>query len=452
LFAKEKDTNQYMEKGCSIMHKPNFSSKREYVFFCDKCKNLINTDVKILFFPESGAKISESIFIKKYSDFIKDKKIVLKSSKITSFSKLSLGKQINSLLTKKELNSKITKKKEKLILKKIKELDINLQKEIKKRINLKKIRKIEKKIIILAISDIGLKIPSEKKLGKIPNTISDYEFKKTICKSTTKISESISTIKHPMCPILNILLKETKFERLTNKGNILVIDEALSRGRILNSLEVVFKSFNPFCKWKATFLYCVKKFNNSKLIEYIHSTKSPPLFSNRTDILGHIISEDKYTTEKLSINVLYKKNKIKLNKKNELLICDYKKCVFKFLNKWNLKKKELKKINFYLINFLIIEKPKIARECIKYNLMSSRFIIEENELYLSLPHPFLSISQRNHFNSILFEVIDSFESNLKNKSFLNEKNELKKKFEVIQKIYEKILLNKWQKNRKKAKI
>ncbi len=249
----------------------------------------------IVIFPDIGA-----FSIKKIFNLMNMNNNYL-SYKITAISKIPLYKQIKQFLSENELNLIIDKQKSKYIIEYLKNNNLYsiYTKKIKGKIPPKTLNEW-----LSVLSDLCLYIPIEDEEFLIKNKIINFSknfigensdqtkkfntFRKKIPGLTI---EYFKEIKHPTRDILNELLKDTEFSRLIKNKNIYIVDEAISRSRTLNTIELIIKSFNKKAKWKMGVLYSPYTGKHNTTLNYIYSNVKTPPFSNRPDLAGYIVYE-----------------------------------------------------------------------------------------------------------------------------------------------------------------
>ncbi|MCK9186876.1 hypothetical protein M0P48_05630 [Candidatus Gracilibacteria bacterium] len=428
--------------------------------FCDT-KDLVNavqamivraktTNSEIIYFIESGGLVLKDIFMSIKDGYgFNDSNIV--SSKITALSKIPLNYQIKGLLTKNEIDSKINVDQ----LEKIRRVV-----EMNKFVNQKEIadlffdeKPLEKSLgdIIDILTPLGDILPNIDHPNNdfLQNNLIFIQTKEKLLKQRIK---ALPDINHDIRPILNILLVNTSFAKKINGRKIYVMDEATSRGRALWSIEIILKAFDPSAVWKIGVIYSTAPIKSNEYIDYIFSSTKPPLFTNRSDILGVIVAKDeqagfrRYETDSL-INDLKNTefDDLSLNENLQIIYKHIESISFEFDTPSSLSvDQKLKLINFW-IN---CNNKEHFEECLNLNLISCAGIIEQVSFYLCAPNPFADIRERESFKEESCRFLEQLQETLNNKKSANEFNDIKEKLIAIRKELALNELISWQNNRK----
>ncbi len=436
-------------------------SLKEAVLFVKAVKKRVEAEgYKLIIFPEAGAIPLEYIFKK----INKDRKIKIFSSKITASSKAQIGKQICGFLSQKEKETKLSSLEKKDFLRETSQLESPIKKQIIYLLDQKDLLNKKRSEIIKEIAELNLVIPSEDKsywnnLGlKLNGTDikNKTQFKKIRKKAIKKILRDIDKISHPTRNLLNLLLHDTNFSKaLTTNKKAYIIDEAISRGRTLNSIEIILRSFNKDAEWKIGCLYCPEIKKPFRKIDYIYNNIKASPFSNRLDLIGEIIIESEDSFSKYSIKSL-----LKDHKKVSTVIdkCRLNKSLFnikKFISENNLIKKkgvlqEEDIIRLIIFKFLD-DNHYIIKKCLDLNPVDCTLIIEETSFYINMPHPFNDINERNRYKKEVVYLLEIINKIKQENSGMHIYNKLKKEFFSIRKDYEYLELLCWYKRYKHVK-
>lgn len=411
---------------------------------------------QIIFFPEAGGLPLKHVY-EKFTVKQNGKQIKIFSSKITALSKSCLSKQICGILTLNERRQYLTSGQIAAFKKAATKLPLHLKKELNKMIKLSSLKRYKLSEIIPLISEIGLYIPSEgeNKLLKsgivsekknldsyAPERQSFKEFQRFRKKNIIYTIDSFSGIVHEIRSLLNIVLANTNFARTIAGNKIYVVDEAISRGRTLNTLEIVFKAFDNNIKWQIGVLYCPANVAGSGNIDFILSHEQIPPFSNRFDLIGNIIVESKMAFTSYNIEKLYLKrkqgfipNRIKVRRYLKSLRLYLKDNFFDFLAKEIFEIDDL----IRLWHFIFVSGDlRMVKRCLDLNPSTGQGLIEEASFYLNMPNPFDPMPIRRAYKDYALNFLD-YLPNLAVKDW----KKYKKNFLAIKKDYEFLELQSW---------
>lgn len=425
---------------------------------------------KTVLFPEASA-LPLLYCFKYFQDNIpklqnlKDKLIF--SSKITATTKSPLSKQICGLLSEIERKSLLTDKQKVLFADATKKLSPDIQILINQSLSGRDISQITLSELALLVADTGVYIPTEDKkrweeFGVLSagqtldfnadnaSFVNDFHLFRN--KAISAIVHSIDKIEHKTRPLLNIILSNTAFSRALQDGDVYIIDEAISRGRTLNAIELIIKSFYLSGKWKIGVLFSPdfsKRIGNIDCV--LSSLKASP-FSNRLDLIGEIIVESDISFNRYNIfnfkpTVITKSDRTdlaSLEKHLESLITD------KLLNLSNISEgivsvDDIKR----LIVLYFVGGEIMVKKGLDLNPIDGPGLVEEVDFYINMPHPFLPIDQRNRYKNSMLLLLDAIVKS-EDQAFRKDLKILQNKFIAAKEAYEaeKILI--WQKSHKKA--
>lgn len=414
----------------------------------------------VIFFPEAGALPLKYIYKKGIGDK-KGNNVKIFSSKITALSKSPLSKQICSLLSSFERKQRLTNN-QIVDFKKAKvNLSASSKKALLKIIDINNLDKYNLAEIINRICSIGLVIPSEDKLNLIkcgiipptdnysPENNSVKEFKHFREKTINYSLEHITDISHDIRPLLNIILANTEFARTINGNKIYVMDEAVSRGRTLNTLEIVFKSFSSNVSWEIGVLFCPLRPHVGYNFDFVFSDDYIPIFSNRLDLIGNIIVESDLSFTKYEISKLLHRNKLAVSKLKEQQLKIYLRRINTFINQYFseflypgvVDKNDL----IRLFHFKFVCDGSIIRKCLDLNPVDDSGLIEEISFYINLPHPFDPMPMRKKYKDIILNLLAYLDKEPLPKPITDELINLKKEFRSHRKYYEFLELESWSK-------
>ncbi len=404
-------------------------------------------DFEVLLFSEAGSWPIKYIWEKMAAKDNNYNKVFF-SSKITSFSKSPLANQLCGLLTITERKSKLSQKKKN----KIATLLNSFNDEFKGKITNQLLNQNVEKIIHY-ISSMGLIIPSEEGLIKqnkcFDNNISTLsknfiDFKK---KSVSYILSDLPNIKHEVRPILQIILSDTKFGKAIKSRKVYVFDEIISRGRTINSIEVIINSFSSTTDWVMGVVYCPKFYVGSK-IDFVYSDKKALPTSNRPDMIGEVTYETVFAFETKSLTNILPNTRVK----NEDDISIYNSEIAKFNSRYFPKLKMLNKTSFRaLLNLYFMADDKdIFEKCLHLNLVESVSLLEEIAFYITMPFPLSDIIKRNKFKKESRQVLKKLECSITNSDFSDNLNKLKIKYYAIRSIIIKSEIASWIKTNTKV--
>ncbi len=231
-----------------------------------------------------------------------------------------------------------------------------------------------------------------------------------------------------------------------------MIDDAISRGRTLNTIEVLLKTFYSNADWKIGFLYSPNvKIIKNNLINII-TKKRIPICANRPDIIGLFIVEDSKKfiyINPFDNNSFQKKHNININKNNHEIISF-------IINQLGIEKKYVLKYKNNIIQFiryLACEKDlKKIKKCLNLTPVFTKYWIEEMNFYLNQPNPLDNIEQRSELKKILIIILNKFTTKHKDKIFLANLKRIRNHIKLNQKTYRSNCVNLWYKQHLKYQI
>ena|GEM_PF-3096930 len=414
----------------------------------------------VIFFPEAGALLLKYIYKKGIGDK-KGNNVKIYSSKITALSKSPLSKQICSLLSSSEGKQPLTNNQIVDFKKSLVNLSASSKKALLRIININHLDEYSLTDIINKICLIGLVIPSEDKLNLIkcgimpptnnysPENSSVKEFKHFRKKNINYSLEHITDITHDVRPLLNIILSNTKFARAINGNKIYVMDEAVSRGRTLNTLEIVLKSFSSNVSWKIGVLFCPLRPHVGHNFDFVFSDDYIPLFSNRLDLIGNIIVESDLSFTKYEISKLLHRNKIAISKLKEQQLKMYFRRINKFINQYFSKFLYSRVVDkndlIRLFNFKFVCDSSIIQKCFNLNPVDTSGLIEEISFYINMPHPFDPMPMRKKYKDIMLNLLAYLNKESLPKLITDELISFREEFYAHKKYYEFLELESWSK-------
>lgn len=424
----------------------------------------------IMFFPEAGALPLRYIFERGIASR-KDYAVKIFSSKVTSSTKSPLSKQICAILSPAERRQRLTRNQIADFKEAVDMLPSSSKKVLTKALDIGRLEYLNLSEIIGIINDIGLYVPSEDKsnwvkAGIIPKT-HDYnnyspesksfeEFQNFRKKIITYSIERISDITHDTRSLFNIILSNTGFARAVHQDTIYVMDEAISRGRTLNILEIIFKAFDKNTDWKIGVLFCPVNIKSHGNVDFILSNSHTPPFSNRFDLIGNIVVESDIAFARYSTDDMLLRKKKHIKTANEKQLKEYFKCIRQFTRRTFF---SLLKPNIIdeddlvrLLHFVFVcNNMDIIKRCIDLNPVKIRGIIEEVSFYINMPHPFDPMPIRKEYKDAMLQAIGYFKKLPLKSSIRREFQELKKNFYTIRKYYEANELKCWSERHHSAK-
>lgn len=416
----------------------------------------------VVFFPEAGALPLKYIFEHRIISK-KECRAKIFSSKVTASTKSSLDKQICAILTPEERHRGLTERQ----IFDFKKILANLPKASRNKlirvININHLDQFNLSELIGKISEIGLYVPSEDRLNWIragiiprmynpdnysPEDNSFEEFQKFRKKIITYSLDHISEITHDARPLLNIILSKTNFAKALDKNTIYVIDEAISRGRTLNALEIIFKSFNKNAIWKIGVLFCPFEALGRGNIDFILSSNCIPPFSNRFDLIGEVVVETDTAFVRYNINRLFLKRKKIITEFDNRQISEYfrgirqyvRRTFTDFLSPGIIDEDDLIRLFHFIF---VCHDMNILKKCINLNPMKVSGLIEEVSFYINMPHPFDPIPIRKVYKNSMLRALEYLDKMAPNGSVKKDLQNFKKSFYSIRKNYELLELQCW---------
>jgi hypothetical protein len=418
----------------------------------------------VVFFPEAGGLPLQYIF-KHIATEQSCGNIKIFSSKITAAIKIPLRKQICSILSSAERNRHLTSGQISDFKIAITKLSQSSRNAVEQNVDIKHLAKLRICDLINAISEIGLHVPSEDKANWIkagiinshsysPENFSLKDFfdfrKKTIAYSLDYISDIV----HETRPLLNIILAQTDFATAIHQNTVYVIDEAISRGRTLNAIEIIFKAFDKDVKWKIGVLFCPLKTVGRGNVDFIFSNNRIPPLSNRFDLIGSIIVESDVAFARYDIDELFLKAKKVNNQPNKKKITEYfkrirfyaRKRFSLFLRPGLIYEDDL----IRLLHFIFVcDEEAVIKRCLDLNPVKIWGIIEEVSFYINMPHPFDSMPTRKEYKDGMFEFLKYIENILAKNPAGKELINFKKEFLSLKRDYETLELQCWSRRHHK---
>ena len=412
----------------------------------------------VIFFPEAGGLLLKYIFQHGPTKYLSHRERLF-SAKATASTKSSLSKQICALLSPAERKARLTKGQIVNFKKATARLPRGLKKELMEAVDLRQLGRHRLCDLIERMTEIGLHIPSEDRVNWVqagiiarssdPNSYSPENdsvrgfriFRKKIIAYSL---DHVSDILHDIRPLLNIVLSESNFAKATRQGKIYVIDEAISRGRTLNALEIIFKAFNTDVSWKIGVLYCPLNGAGRGNLDYVFSSTRIPPFSNRFDLIGDIVVESDIAFVRYDIEGLLRRAEQSASRYDRSRFFKY------FKRSQSYVRHTLS--SFFqpgvfdirdalrLLHFVFVcPNQDIIRRCINLNPVKTPGIIEETSFYINMPHPFDPMPIRKRYKETMLKVLKYFEKVKVGPEFTS----LEREFRVVRKYYELLELRCW---------
>lgn len=421
----------------------------------------ISDSYTTVFFPEAGSLPLKECFnyLRKNHklDKMLDKKEVF-SSKLTALSKCPLSKQIIGLLSESEGHSYITDRQVERIQRALANLSKNDLASYNKALKSNDLKSLTIAEFITRVAEIGLYIPTEDRkrwseLG-ITEANNDLNFSSTEPKiiedfhkfrhqAIKTIIDNLDAIHHPARTLLNIVLEDTTFGTAVAKGNIYVIDEAISRGRTLNTIEIVFRSFYCDAMWGIGALFCPDFSESKGVIDYVYSNRLASPFSNRLDIIGNIIVESDngfshYNLETFPCRSIFSADRKELRQFEAHLSA----FITEFIKPD--KDSDLFKIGIKRFLMFCLAEPdsNIIQKCLDLNPCDSSGLIEEVDFYINMPHPFSPLHLRNRYKASMesaYQII----TDTSNQIMVKKLSKLSKHFKEIRTAHENEVVSSW---------
>ncbi len=379
--------------------------------------------------------------------------------KLTAISKISISKQIMQFLTEDERKKTINKNISSKILKKLK--DKNLYSKYIKKIKGKGApNTLEEWISVLINLELYVPIEDE-----------DFLIKKNIFNSSITFAgedddqlkrfniyrENIvdltirhfNSIRHPTRDLLNKLLRNTEFAKSIRNKEVYVVDEAISRSRTLNTLEIILKSFNNKVKWKIGVLFSSYAGKNHRILDYIHSNLKTPPFSNRPDLAGYVVGEGNRGLERI-----YLESKQSIDKNKKIILSKYNEKIINFIKSIKIENKLPNNDLIKTMILIFISGFKKPVKIMEFNILKGDDLIEQISFYLCQPDPYLDINKRNKYKRKINDFISELERKLNAPNINNRFRELKNEYKRFRSVFRDFELQKWSelRNEFNAKI
>lgn len=412
----------------------------------------------VIFFPEAGGLPLKYIFQHGPAKEPDHQERIF-SAKVTASTKSSLSKQICALLSPAECKAYLTKSQVGNFKKAMSKLPRGLKKELSKAVDLRRLECNQLHELIAQMIEIGLRVPSEARANWIragiiagssdPNSYLPENdsvrgfrvFRKRIIAYSL---DHISDIVHGIRPLLNIVLSETNFAKATRLGKIYVIDEAISRGRTLNAMEIIFKAFNADVSWKIGVLYCPLNDAGHGKLDYVFSSTRIPTFSNRFDLIGNIVVESDKTFARYDIEGLLRKAEHSVFRHNRSQFLKYFKhsqsyVRHTFASYFQPGVCDIKDVLRLLHFVFVCPNQDIIKRCINLNPVKIPGIIEEASFYINMPHPLDPMPIRKRYKETMLELLRCFEKAKAGPEYAS----LEREFHAVRKHYEFLELRCW---------
>lgn len=412
----------------------------------------------VIFFPKAGGLPLKYVY-EHGGKSVKDSTVKIFSSKITASSKSALSKQICAILNPAERKRHLTKKQIDDFNKAAAKLPLVSRKKLIKSIDIGHLEQFNLCVIITKICDIGLYVPSEDRsnwirAGIIPEVThspenNSYEEFQNFRKEMIIYSlDRMPDIVHDVRPLLNIVLSRTNFAKALRNNKIYVMDEAISRGRTLNVLEIIFKAFNKDAVWKIGVLFCPLKAAGRSNVDFVLSQNNIPPFSNRFDLIGEIVVESDVAFASYDIVKLLSHRKKIISKSDHGRAIEYFQDIRKyirhtlseFLEPSILDENDLIRLLHFI--FVCDEKTIIDR-CIDLNPTQFSGLIEEVSFYINMPHPFDPMPIRKRYKDGIISFLEYYKKMSLKNPVKNELRGFRKKFYSVKKHYELLELQSW---------
>ena len=414
----------------------------------------------VVFFPKAGGLPLKYIY--KHSGIsAKDPVVKIFSSKVTASSKSSLSKQICAILSPAERKRHLTKKQIDDFNKAAAKLPLVSRKKLIKSIDVGCLEQFNFCEIITKICDIGLYIPSEDRsnwveAGIIPEATylpenDSYEEFQNFRKEMIVYSlDRMPDIVHDVRPLLNIVLSRTTFAKVLCNDKVYVIDEAISRGRTLNVLEIIFKAFNKDAIWKIGVLFCPLNATGRGNVDFVLSQDNIPPFSNRFDLMGEIVVESDIAFATYNISELLSHRKKIISKPEHQRVVEYFQNIRKYIIQTCSDFLESGIINeddlIRLLHFIFVcDNRIIIGRCIDLNPTEFPGLIEEVSFYINMPHPFDPMPIRKRYKDGIIKFLEYYQKMPSKDKVKRKFQGFRKDFYFIKKHYELLELQSWLK-------
>lgn len=359
-----------------------------------------------IFFPEVGA-LPIRDAMSEYQSFNRP----VFSSKVTASAKCPLHKQIIGVLTESERLARLLPEERRVFLETWKRLrESGLPSRSATQLACK-----TRQEIIEVIGDVGISVPTEVLRESFPNQVAFDHFR---VKQIEQVICGFPSVSHAARPLLNVVLHRTRFARALRLGCVYVVDEAISRGRTLNTLEFIFKSYCAEARWKIGVLFAPKFTCRSDFLDFVYSHSLTSPFTNRFDLIGKIVVENKIAFACYSLIGLQRRLKKPSVRDADELLGRFLEDVRLFFRR---DFSDLLRVNASggVLEELDIEKlclfwfasrdGDLIRSCLALNPLDTSAIVEEVDFYIHLPHPFLPIVFRHTHRDQLLEVLHRIE-------------------------------------------
>ncbi len=416
------------------------------------------TGYDIIFFPKAGGLPLKYIY---EHGVVREQYSTIKifSSKVTTSSKSALSKQICGILSPTEREWGLTKRQIDDFNKVVAKLPSVSRKELLQSMDINHLEQYNLCEVINNICDIGLYVPSEDKanwvkagiISEVNHSPENDSFKKFQNFKKAMIAYSLDRIPdiiHNVRPLLNIVLSRTNFAKALRNNKVYVMDEAISRGRTLNVLEIIFKAFNQDAIWKIGVLFCPLKAAGRGNVDFVLSQNNIPPFSNRFDLIGEIVVESDVAFASYDIAKLLSHRKTIISKSDHERVIEYFQNIRKyirhtfseFLEPGILDENDLIRLLHFI--FVCNEKTIIDR-CIGLNPTQFSGLIEEVSFYINMPHPFDPMPIRKRYKDGIISFLEYYKKVPLKNPVKNELQRFRKKFYYIKKYYELLELQSW---------
>ena len=397
-----------------------------------------------VFFPEVGA-LPIYYTMQKYRSL----RWSVFSSKVTALKKSSLHRQIIGVLSVQERSSRLSLKERLDFLETWRDLAPSLSgisdtPEI--------LARKTREEIITEIGDIGISLPTETEVGQFLDQISFNHFRAS---QIDRIVKGFSSIAHISRPLLNIVLGRTRLARKLRLGEIYVVDEAISRGRTLNVLELIFRAFFDEAKWRIGVLFAPPYVHRSGVIDFIYSHTRTSPFTNKFDSIGVVVVKNKNSFSRILLDDMEERVGVLIPdndpKRVKRFLKDFRPFIRDELSRLNsvcneplLKEKDLKRLYLF---WLTCTDPGIIKSCIDLDPIETMNLVEEIDFYVGLPHPFLPLVFRDAYRDHMLFALKDIENATGARKRTLEK--IQKDFSSVQTAYEYDRLRVWRRKRER---
>lgn len=420
----------------------------------------------VIFFPKAGSLPLKYIYEHGVISG-QDSPIKIFSSKITASSKSSLSKQICAILSPTERKWRLAKRQIDDFNKAVAKLPSVSRKKVIKLIDIGHLEQFNLCEIINNICDLGLYVPSEDKINwvkagiiseisHLPENDSFEEFQNFRKEIITYSLNLIPDIVHDARPLLNIVLSRTGFAKALRNNKVYIMDEAISRGRTLNVLEIIFRAFDKNAVWKIGVLFCPLNAAGRGNVDFVLSENSIPPFSNRFDLIGEIVVESDIAFASYDIVKLLSHQKKMISKSEHGRTVEYFQDIRKyilqrfsdFLESGILDENDL----IRLLHFIFVCDDRIIIDrCINLNPTQFPGLIEEVSFYINMPHPFDPMPIRERYKDGMIRFLKYYQKLSSKNPIKKELQMFKENFHSIKKHYELLELQSWSKRYRNTK-